>query len=46
MGEVEYMVLALAMNQWIQLIHVLEELNMPVTHAEMFFDNEAGIDIA
>jgi hypothetical protein len=35
MCEAEYMVLAIAMNQWIWMTNALEELNMLVTNAAM-----------
>jgi hypothetical protein len=44
--EAEYMALALATKQWIWLTNPLEELNVPVTNAAMFYDNNAAIDIA
>jgi hypothetical protein len=43
--QAEYMVLALATKQWIWLTNALEALNVPVTNAAMFCDNQAAIDI-
>jgi hypothetical protein len=40
------MAVALATKQWIWLTNTLEELNDPVTNADMFRDNKAAMDIA
>jgi hypothetical protein len=39
------MALALATKQWIWLTNTLDELNVPVTNATIFWDNKAAIDI-
>jgi hypothetical protein len=44
--EPEYMALALATKQWIWLTNALEELNVLVTNAAMYYYNKATIDIA
>jgi hypothetical protein len=44
--EAEYMVLVLATKHWILLTNAFEELNVPVTHATMFCNSMAAIDIA
>jgi hypothetical protein len=44
--EAEYIALALATKQWIWLTNALEELNVPVTNAALFCDNNAAIAIA
>jgi hypothetical protein len=44
--EAEYTAIAFAMKQWIWLTNALEELNVPVTNAAMFCDNNSAIKIA
>jgi hypothetical protein len=46
MCEAEYIGLALATKHWIWLMNALEEHNVPVTNADMFYDKQATIDIA
>jgi hypothetical protein len=43
--EAEYIGLARATKQWIWLPNAAEELKVPGTHAAMFCDNKAAIDI-
>jgi hypothetical protein len=46
MCEAYYMVLTLATKQWMWLIHILEEYNLPITNATVYSDNRASLDIA
>jgi hypothetical protein len=43
--EAEYMVLALAMKQWIWLTNALDELDMQVTNVAMIYDDKATIKL-
>jgi hypothetical protein len=44
--DAKYMVLALATKQWIWLMNAHKDLNVRVTNAAMFCDNQATINIA
>jgi hypothetical protein len=44
--DAKYIILVLAMKQWIWLTNAHEELNVQVTNAPMFYYNNAAIDIA
>jgi hypothetical protein len=44
--EAEYIALELGTKQWIRLMNAPEELNVPVTNADMFCHNKAAIAIA
>jgi hypothetical protein len=44
--EAKYMALTLSIKQWIWSTNTVKELNVPVTHATMFYDLKATIDIA
>jgi hypothetical protein len=46
LDEAEYMVLAFATKQSIWLTNALEELNVLVTNAATYCDNNAAINIA